>query len=76
MYTDEQLSRAVDVVHAIRAHVRNIVTEETVHCSCTRSCNHIEEAVGETEDQLIRACVPRQMRFEMTWSKWTYRSRR
>lgn len=75
IYTDEQLSRAADLLRAIKAHVRNVTNEQTVHCNCKHGCNHIEEAVAEEEKRMFIACVPRSMRFEMTWSSWTYRSK-
>lgn len=75
-YSDEQLSRAYDVVTAIRAHARGTVTDDDIKCQCRNGCNHYEMTVGEVERSMIEACIPQRMRFEMTWSRWQYRSAR
>lgn len=75
-YSNEVLSRAYDVIKAIRAHARGTVTDDDVKCQCRNGCSHHEMVVAEVERSMIEMCIPQRMRFELTWTRWQYRSRR
>lgn len=72
-HTDEQLSRAHDVIQAIGAHASNTMGD--VHCNCRGWCDHWEQSSAAHLEAMVNACVPERMRFEMKWNNWTYRAR-